>query len=762
MSDEITTKPFVSQAQAGWAFATGQPWARRWARETGPYKKLPKRKRLKAICTCEKESLGPGVTRIRGNLCNVHGRYGRCPGASSGRVPPKALPKAPKRAAGGRRARGGKRGGAAAKPKKTEEQRQAEQEAKRQERERERQAEREKNRDAVLTAAGLSDEAAGALLSIANGEPGGGDDFGLIRQGLVERDVNGNLRLSEAGRAFMHAADRGDVGAARGALSRGVDRAAAQAERLRKEQERQNKPKGGGGGGGKKRQPRQSGPGGGSTPVRPVGGGGSAGRQTERNQPQLSQELVDAARMVSGGEALSTAQTDLLIRNGLARVVKGVLVLTAAGRKAAQQRTKSFAIFKDAMDAWRWIARTTTAFEDRDREVISTKALATDVARADADGLYGPLRWWHMGRPNPLDATQPWGPGVDLGWCDFNAVSGKTLIESGTFKNEAIARAVAAKADELELSPGFFHAIGEPDRAGVFHHIRRFERSLVPTWAGRASNPYTGLTVEKAMDAKKVQALKELGASDDVINALLADVQTTEKAAEAEGVRYKAFDFFRALFTGEQPATKEAEPAVTTEQPASEPEATPADPVAALKEELAALRSEIVALKEGPPAAEAVPAEATVETQADMPTEEVPIDEGEGGLTLSPDDLDAIGQVIGAVITSSLEPLIGALGITQKLEGHLGELKTMMGGYVKQKDDAQAQQAQAITELKTQVAEIVGDAPRAQGYRASQASDNTLAHALAAAMKTDGTGPSPDDPFADIAAQLFPQLAAQQ
>jgi hypothetical protein len=29
------------------------------------------------------ESLGPGITRIRGNLCNVHGRYGRCPGSGS-------------------------------------------------------------------------------------------------------------------------------------------------------------------------------------------------------------------------------------------------------------------------------------------------------------------------------------------------------------------------------------------------------------------------------------------------------------------------------------------------------------------------------------------------------------------------------------------------------------------------------------------------------------------------------------------------------
>jgi hypothetical protein len=35
------------------------------------------------------ESLGPGITRIRGNLCNVHGRYGPCDAAQSGKKPPK-------------------------------------------------------------------------------------------------------------------------------------------------------------------------------------------------------------------------------------------------------------------------------------------------------------------------------------------------------------------------------------------------------------------------------------------------------------------------------------------------------------------------------------------------------------------------------------------------------------------------------------------------------------------------------------------------
>ncbi len=43
-------------------------------------------------CTCgvaTKESLGPGVTRIRGNLCNVHGRYGPCDAGAGAAKKPK-------------------------------------------------------------------------------------------------------------------------------------------------------------------------------------------------------------------------------------------------------------------------------------------------------------------------------------------------------------------------------------------------------------------------------------------------------------------------------------------------------------------------------------------------------------------------------------------------------------------------------------------------------------------------------------------------
>ena len=125
------------------------------------------------------------------------------------------------------KAKGGGKGKAPAKPKATPESRTAA-----------RNAEREKNTDATLTAVGMGDEAAGTLLSIAKGEGGGGDDFGLIKQGLVEKDTAGNLRLSSAGRTFVNAAARGDVGAARDSMSRGGDMVAHADDRAKAKGER--------------------------------------------------------------------------------------------------------------------------------------------------------------------------------------------------------------------------------------------------------------------------------------------------------------------------------------------------------------------------------------------------------------------------------------------------------------------------------------------------------------------------------------------
>ena len=184
-------------------------------------------------------------------------------------------------------------------------------------------------------------------------------------------------------------------------------------------------------------------------------------------------------------------------------------------------------VVKQADGKLRWLTFSSTAYRDRDGEIVSTKALADDVARADATGDYGPLRFWHL-------------PGVELGVCDYNALAGRILIESGTFASEEIGEAFKEQADEYEVSLGFFHPASEPDKDGVYNTIRRFERSPLPK--GKASNLFTQLSVkESTMDisAEKRQALEKL-VGKEKSDEMLAQAEGVQKQADAAGVAFKA------------------------------------------------------------------------------------------------------------------------------------------------------------------------------------------------------------------------------
>ena len=142
-------------------------------------------------------------------------------------------------------------------------------------------------------------------------------------------------------------------------------------------------------------------------------------------------------------------------------------------------------VFKEAKTGkYRWVAFSSTTFKDRDGQYISTPALSQAVARMDARGNHGPLRWWHV-------------PGLDLGTCDFSMLAGKMLVESGTFTSNAFAEKLKEKTQNgeypMEVSVGYTHPISEPDTDGVFHNIDIFERSVMPR--GKASNPYTSFAM---------------------------------------------------------------------------------------------------------------------------------------------------------------------------------------------------------------------------------------------------------------------------
>ena len=745
--------PFASTAQQRWAFGTGQPFAKRWAAETD-FAKLPRRvKRIRSRmglkgCTCKAAtegstvghaaptasapgpagakpsaggggSLGPGITRIRGNLCNVHGRYGPCD---------KALSKKPK---------GGK--GRAAKPKKTPEQRAAE-----------RQQQQQANVDKTLTAVNMSDEAASTLLSLASGEGGGGDDFGLIKQGLVERDTDGNLRLSGSGRTFYNAAKRGDLGAARDAMSRGRDQVARSGERTTARQQRQQAAS-------QRRQQaeqrRQQ-----AEQKRQQRAAAMAKRDQERAVRQAAREarrraaqgkrskamdttkatwdtawinnLPDSSFLFveSGGKKDadgktvprslrhfpykdSTGKIDLPhLRNAIARIPQSNapgLNKDATQKRAqamlqkanASTKDTTIQVFKDASGADRWLLVSSTAYRDRDQEIVSTKALEGAVALADASGVRGPLRFWHV-------------PGIELGDCDFQgtAQGGRFLIESGTFRSPALAAAVKAAADRLAVSIGFTHPTHEPDANGVFDHIAIFERSLVPK--GRAANPFTQVAIKETrmLTAEKETELKQLlGGDTALIEGLLGQVVQTDKTAQENGVAFKETDL-RVIIRAE---------------------------LAALLGQTAEKATDAPSAPEGSPEEEAT--ESPEEAAAEGDTE----DTGDENM-LTDAEIAAIAQATAAAVLDQLMP---HLGIGQKMD----ELKTMMGGlsggYAK-KDAELAEVKTDLAAVKAQLADLAGDTPRilVGGYRAS-ASKGTIT--------TDETKLKEAQPNADPVAAAF-------
>lgn len=346
-------------------------------------------------------------------------------------------------------------------------------------------------------------------------------------------------------------------------------------------------------------------------------------------------------------------------------------------KKKAITQKSSLTVFKDSTGRYRWVAFSSNAYRDRDGEIVSTKALEDDVARADTDGDYGPLRWWHI-------------QGADIGDCDYNAMHGRVLIESGTFRHEWIGERIKEQASDLQLSIGFLHPLNEPDPAGVFHHIRRFERSLVPV--GKAANPWTRFFVQEAthMLKEKISGLATLlGISPDRAEALIvSQAEMTEKALQDAGVVFKASAPTIAIDTED-----------ATEAPETPGEIPDAEDVAEAPE----------------PASD--PA-------------------GDPGITYVGDmEPEPFAQLIAATIRQELAPLVSALDITKTLGGHMDELKGMMGSYTAKKDAEGSEQSErlaaleaAITanaaqaeHLKASLKELEGDQPRAvKGYRASQ------------------------------------------
>lgn len=183
----------------------------------------------------------------------------------------------------------------------------------------------------------------------------------------------------------------------------------------------------------------------------------------------------------------------------------------------------AFHIIKQADGRYRWLAVSATAFEDREGEIIETKAIEEDVARADKDNDRGPLRLWHT-------------PGAEIGTCDFQAMEGRMLLESGLFDDtDAGQKALAyvlKTTDKLGVSVGFVYPESAFDGKS-YSKIHILERSLLPhDWA---ANPYTtfhALKEEHMDDARKAFFTSVVG--DEIANTFISSAAEASKALEGQ------------------------------------------------------------------------------------------------------------------------------------------------------------------------------------------------------------------------------------
>jgi len=449
--------------------------------------------------------------------------------------------------------------------------------------------------------------------------------------------------------------------------------------------------------------------------------------------PDRSFPIVTAQDVRDAVRSLGRTKHDKdAVKRGIIRRAKAIGALDALPE---DWRTKSFVVFKDHAGQHRWIARTTTAYKDRDGEIISEAALDADSQRMMATKQFGPLRYWHIGQPDPSNVAAPWGPGIDIGTCDYSVVIGRTRIESGTFHSAAIAQQMARVADRHEMSPGFFHPLDQPDSEQTFNEIRTFERSPVPVRYGRASNLFTGFTVKEfRMDVAEMERrfkamYQELGLTPEQGMELGQNLVATEKEAQAQGIAFKE-------------------------------ESAPEYPDVVING---------ITYKAAPPPV--------------LDAEDDPAMGGDGGIDEAAEgepSLDDTAQMAGdylgdmswdefaAKLGALLAPVLKMQDMVKSIGDAHQELKGMYGG-VAQKDDARAQelaalksqyaeQSQQIAQLASRIAQIEGDQP-------SVILPNEIEAALKSAGPTAPADPNapvvPDDParpYAAIAARTMPAL----
>lgn len=197
------------------------------------------------------------------------------------------------------------------------------------------------------------------------------------------------------------------------------------------------------------------------------------------------------------------------------------------GDKEAQ----AFTVFKGADGKDHWHAQYTNNFIDRDKEIISEKALTDNILRMDMGLVQKPELWsWHT-------------KGTRHGQADDVFMIGHFVHAIGHYDDTEMGQKAAAydkkHAKELRLSHGF-NAPKWSFKDGIYKVANTFEITKLPQ--GKEANSFTYFEEIKAMELSEAKRrhLEEVYGKDTV-DKLVAESEKHGKALEELGVAYKDY-----------------------------------------------------------------------------------------------------------------------------------------------------------------------------------------------------------------------------
>lgn len=183
----------------------------------------------------------------------------------------------------------------------------------------------------------------------------------------------------------------------------------------------------------------------------------------------------------------------------------------------------------------RWTQITSTAFLDREGDIVSREAIDKSISRAEDEGEYGEFTFWHTP--------------IKIGECDFQARSGVCLVESGLFDETPIGKAVSERIEDypedywgasLEFKPlKTRHDVLIKGRKvnRLWEDINIVRRSLLPQMYAAAN--HTKLFVRGGkVDTQKKDTLIELVGSD-LAAKVLEQVSDVNKGTEEPEAVFK-------------------------------------------------------------------------------------------------------------------------------------------------------------------------------------------------------------------------------